>query len=123
MSKKAYTKEELSKTSKAYEEALEEDLDQLLNRSKEILVGAAVIGAGFWIAYKIFKSFTSNNGEGDHTPDKVPQDERSSEPGVMDIVKQTIMKELAIFLLGIIKEKVAEYVQNVAEKTDGEDSK
>jgi len=121
MIKESETKEDLQKSSKEYQKALEEDLDHLLKRSKEILIGAAVVGAGFWITYKIFKSLSSNKSE-DSDPRASEPTQQSSEPGVMDVIKLAVMKELALFLLGIVKEKVTEYVQNIASEADEKDS-
>lgn len=116
MSNTIKTKEQLEASAKKYQEALEDDLDNIVSKAKTILTGAVVIGAGFWIAYSIFKSFSNETDNEEHNQ----QQQHHSEPSVFSAAKQAIMKELAIFLLGIIKEKAFEYLQQV--KPDESDS-
>jgi len=107
------TKEQLEASAKQYQEALEGDLDEIISKAKSILTGAVVIGAGFWIAYSIFKSFSNQSEESENNDHGNHIEHQHSEPSVFSVVKQAIMKELAIFLLGIIKEKVFEYMQEI----------
>lgn len=99
------TKEQLEASAKQYQDALETDLAQLIDRSKNILAGAAVLGISFWIAYKIFKSFSHKEES------NVEVAKRSEQPSVFAEVQKVVMKELAIFLLGILKEKVVEFLK------------
>lgn len=105
------TKEQLEASAKQYEDALETDLSEIIDRSKNILAGAAVLGISFWVAYKIFKSF-SHKEESNNVEDT----DRNEPPSVFAEVQKVIMKELAIFLLGILKEKVVEFLK---EKQNG----
>ena len=99
------TKEQLEASAKQYENALETDLAELLDRSKNILAGAAVLGISFWVAYKIFKSFSATE------ENSTEYSERKEQPSMFADIQKMIMKELAVFLLGIIKEKVIEFLQ------------
>lgn len=99
------TKEQLEESAEQYQSALETDLSELIDRSKNILAGAAVLGIGFWIGYKIYKSFSDEEKkETDYSVSR-------QEPSVGREIRNLIMKELAIFLLDIIKERVAEFLQ------------
>ena len=111
------TKEQLKATSKQYEKALEDDLDSLLERAKTIALGTVAVGAGFWIAYRIFKSINSSDSE--ETEAHQERAHTDDEPSFGTILKQAIVKELAIFLLGILKDKITEYLQR--ELTDEKD--
>ncbi len=107
------TKEQLEASAKQYQDALESDLDEIISKTKSILTGAVVIGAGFWIAYSIFKSFSNQSDDSNNDDLDNHTQHQHKEPSVFNVVKQAIMKELAMFLLGIIKEKVFEYLQEV----------
>lgn len=112
------TKAQLEASAKQYQEALQNDVDEIVGKAKTILTGAVVVGVGFWAAYAIFKSF-SNPPESSNEP-ATEEVKHHSEPSVMSVVKKAIIKELAIFLLGIIKEKAFEYLQEL--KSDESDS-
>jgi len=114
---KPKTKEELKASARKYQDSLEKDVDELVDKAKTILTGTVVIGAGFWVAYKLFKALFSSDDEED---ERESDHEVSHKPSVFSVVKQAILKEIAIFLLGILKEKVAEYLQGI--NADDEDS-
>ncbi|MTI21940.1 hypothetical protein E1176_12985 [Fulvivirga sp. RKSG066] len=107
------TREELEASAEEYEHALEQDVDELLSKTKTILTGTLVVGAGFWVAYKLFKALASDNHQETSRASVVPQATSDDEPSVFSVVKHTIMKELAFFLLGIIKEKLLDYLQAI----------
>jgi len=105
------SKEQLEASSEVYREALEHDMHDLVERAKSILTGAVVVGAGFWVAYRLFKSLTEDNNQAnDYENSDTPSQD---EPTVWSVIKHTVMKELAIFILGILKEKIVEYMQEI----------
>lgn len=114
------SKEQLEASSEEYREALEHDMHDLVERAKSILTGAVVVGAGFWVAYRLFKSLTENNSkEVDHVDYDASGTSSQDEPSVWSVIKHTLMKELAIFILGILKEKIVEYMQEITnDETD-----
>ena len=117
-SKMKQSKAQLEASAKKYQDALEDDLDDVISQAKSILAGAVVIGAGFWIAYSIFKAFSKEHSE---EPTTLEVESHHAEPSTLSVIKKALMKELAIFLLGIIKEKMFEYIKEVkSEENDSE---
>lgn len=112
MEKVKKTRDELEASSKEYREALQHDVTDIIEQSRNILAGVAIAGLSFWVIYKLYKSLVKE--------DKEERDSGSNNQSIFNPIRDILIKEIAMLLLGIVKDKVVEYIQNL-EENDTED--
>ncbi|MFN6944334.1 MAG: hypothetical protein ACK4ND_05265 [Cytophagaceae bacterium] len=109
-------KETLSRRTKLYEAALTDELDDLKEDIKGIGTKALLIGGGALVAYFVFKKIFSKKGKKEKGPQKVVY----ADPNTQMIVQQPkeesaivkmIKEHIALFIIGIVKEKLAAYIR------------
>ena len=101
--------EKLKEESEAHKRALQSELSGIVNRSKKVALRVVLIGGGLALAYLISKRFL---GDSKKTPSK------ESELPVFSMMKGFILRELSVFLLGLAKERLVNYLDQT--KTDEE---
>ncbi|MCC5921495.1 MAG: hypothetical protein LAT68_13995 [Cyclobacteriaceae bacterium] len=84
-------------------------------KSKSIKIGktALIVGAAFYFTYKIFGSLFGSKKETvvmeDASSEQLPVKVVSSESKIVTMIKE----QIALFLIAIIKQKIAEYLQQL----------
>ncbi|MBL3654936.1 hypothetical protein [Fulvivirga sediminis] len=110
-------KEHWEQLSEKHRDNLKEDIDVLISRSKDLAMGAAVIGGGFALSYYLIKKLggskkvkvSKKNNHEDHTSEMTIE----KQPSMMSNIGHVVLTEITIFLLAIAKEKLIEYLQNI----------
>ena len=103
----------LMRSNVEYQEALEDQLSGLKKDAESWMKGAAIVGGMIFVGYSIYKLFMEKEeteevqeNEGVLTP--VPVQDKS-ESSVVRMIKESI----ALFLIGIAKQKIQEFLQNL----------
>lgn len=118
-------REELKHTSDIYRKALSEDIDYFAKNLKTILTAAAAIGISFSGAYLLVKKLIGKKNETkvgvNHETEKV-EVKNTASASFFTVLKYAIIKEVALTLLGIIKDRLHGYIeQKNAEKEYSDD--
>ena len=98
-----------------YQEALEDQLSGLKKDAESWMKGAAMIGGMIFVGYSIYKLFMEKEEteevpvqENEAVLTPVPVQDKS-ESSVVRMIKESI----ALFLIGIAKQKIQEFLQNL----------
>ncbi|UII34480.1 hypothetical protein LVD17_11735 [Fulvivirga ulvae] len=119
-------KEDLEHDSQKHREAFEHELSEVVDKTKRIATSVLVIGGSFALSYYLIKKLT-----GKKTVKKIKMQKDTGgvnemviqkHPSVFSTVGNVILTEMAVFLLGIAKERLINYIQNLNSRED-EDSK
>lgn len=120
-------KMELLKKSTKHRQELEEDVRMISERTEKIITNALIVGGTLAAAYFLVRQFSGSKQKRKANLKKIKAVEaRPEEPGAdaeeessQSMVSQigtALASQLAIFLLGIAKEKLTEYLQSQFEK-------
>lgn len=114
--KSGRSKADLEQSSMAHREAFENELSEAVDRAKSIGTSALVIGGGFVVSYYIIKKLTTRKTvkkiKTTKDPDKINEVVIHKQPTVFATVRNVVMTEIAVFLLGIAKQKLVNYIEN-----------
>lgn len=119
-------KENLEQNSQKHREAFEHELSEVVDKTKRIATSALVIGGSFALSYYLIKKLTSKKSVKKIKRQKSTGDINEvviqKHPSVFSTVGNVILTEMAVFLLGIAKERLINYIENLNSRDD-EDSK
>lgn len=125
-------KSELLKKSAKHRAQLEEEVKLISERTSKVVINALVVGGALAVSYLLVRQFAGSGG-GKSKRRKVvhakpvrviqtnghePVEEVSYEPAVPGIVTQigtALASQATVFLLGLAKEKLSEYLQSSTE--------
>jgi hypothetical protein len=130
-------KMDLLKRSAKHREDLENEVRLLSARTETILTNALIIGGTLAASYFIVRQFTGRTGR---TKKKLrtrakaltvlpamskaePEEEVDDSPGIMSQIGTALASQATVFLLGLAKEKLAEYLQGAATKHENPDER
>ena len=112
----------LVQTNVQYQEALEDQLSELKKEAEGWIKGAAIVGGLIFVGYSMYKLFMENDVEEEmQTQEKetVPVPVHSnSESSIVRMIKESI----ALFLIGIAKQKIQEFLQNLEREYESGDT-
>lgn len=123
-------KTDLLKRSAKHREQLENEVRLLSDRTETILTNALIIGGTLAAAYLIVRQFTGKSRKVKKArKNKVTilptasapaqaEYEVDESPGVMSQIGTALASQATVFLLGLAKEKLAEYLQKPADKPE-----
>lgn len=127
-------KMDLLKRSAQHREELENEVRVLSARTETILTNALIIGGTLAASYFIVRQLTSKSRKSKKTrtkavtvlpaaaPAEVIQEEEES-PGIISQIGTALASQATVFLLGLAKDKLAEYLQGSAEKQENRDER
>jgi hypothetical protein len=122
------TKMELLKRSAKHRDELEKEVKLISERTENILTNALIIGGTLAAAYLIVRTFSgrsvkkkSRGRKINILPAAVREaqtviDDEPSSPGIVSQIGTALASQATIFLLGLAKEKLSEYLQAPSEK-------
>ena len=110
-------KEHWQNISDKHRDTLKADLDAIMERSKDLMVGAAVIGGGFALSYFMIKKIggkkkvkvTHKKDDDNHTREVTVE----KQPSMLTSIGHVVLTELTLFGLTIVKEKLIEYLKTI----------
>ena len=124
-------KNQLIKKSAHHREELEEELKLVSERTEKILTNALIIGGALAVTYFVFRQFSGSKNKA-RIKSKKSKTTQLSEGGEEEVVSPdspfqgiatqigtALASQATVFLLGLAKEKLAEYLQSQAEKKEG----
>ncbi len=124
-------KNQLIKKSAHHREELEEELKLVSERTEKILTNALIIGGALAVTYFVFRQFSGSKSKAKtkNKKSKVVQSNENGEEemalpdsplqGIASQIGTALASQATVFLLGLAKEKLAEYLQSQAEKKEG----
>ncbi len=114
-------KQQLLDKSKQFKEALSNDFSEIKEDSKTIGVAGAYVAGVLAVGYLFYKLLTSGSDDESYEPSS-----KEYENGIVYVnqpnnssIFNDIMRHIALFLLGIAKEKLTDYLRN--RKSSSED--
>jgi hypothetical protein len=124
-------KEELRKKSEKHRQELEEDVKLISERTEKIITNALIIGGTLAAAYVIMRQFSGSSSrkrkrvvpkiklvKADEETTESEVIEEPSAPGIVSQIGTALASQATVFLLGIAKEKLMEYLDSHFEKKD-----
>lgn len=123
----------LTKTAR-YREELEEEAKVISERTEKIIKNALIIGGSLALAYFTYKQLSGSKKKKTKTKGKpIPKpassavepeedEEETSSPNVLSQIGTALVSQASVFLLGLAKEKLSEYLQSQTEKKKDEHS-
>ena len=109
----------LMQTNADYQEALEDQLTALKQEAESWLKGAAIIGGIIFVGYSFYKLFMEKEDmpmqENEATLTPV---HNKSESSIVRMIRESI----ALFLIGIAKQKIQEFLQNLESEYENGDT-
>lgn len=131
-------KMDLLKRSAKHREELENEVRMLSARTESILTNALIIGGTLAASYFIVRQFTGRSGKtakvkksraktltvlpAAAAPVETVQEVDDS-PGIVSQIGTALASQATVFLLGLAKEKLAEYLQGPATKQTNDDER
>lgn len=112
----------LEKDSAEHREAFEQELEEIIDNAKRVATSVAVIGGGFALSYYIIKKLTSSKKKIKYKTGRSGKKKEvviQKQPSVFSTVGSVILTEMAVFLLAMAKEKLAEYLENTNSEENG----
>ena len=112
----------LMQTNADYQEALEDQLTALKQEAESWLKGAAIIGGIIFVGYSFYKLFMEKDEK-----EEIPTQENEatltpvhnkSESSIVRMIRESI----ALFLIGIAKQKIQEFLQNLESEYENGDT-
>jgi hypothetical protein len=127
-------KMDLLKRSAKHREDLENEVRLLSARTETILTNALIIGGTLAASYFIVRQFTGKSRKIKKARTKAvtvlpavskvsPEEEVDDSPGIMSQIGTALASQATVFLLGLAKEKLAEYLQGPATKQENPDER
>ncbi|MGC3948287.1 MAG: hypothetical protein QM762_27900 [Chryseolinea sp.] len=127
-------KMDLLKRSAKHREDLENEVRLLSARTETILTNALIIGGTLAASYFIVRQFTGKSGKRRKTRTKAvtvlpamtkaePEEEVDDSPGIVSQIGTALASQATVFLLGLAKEKLAEYLQGPENKQANADER
>lgn len=127
-------KMELLKRSAKHREDLENEVRLLSARTETILTNALIIGGTLAASYFIVRQLTGKSRKPKRSRAKAvtvmpavskaePEQEADDSPGVLSQIGTALASQATVFLLGLAKEKLAEYLQGPATKQESADER
>jgi hypothetical protein len=117
---------ELLKRTAKHRQQLEKEVELISERTQNVLTNALIIGGTLATGYLLVRLFTgsskrkSKSSSAGLMPISVERqrvvEEEPSSPGIMSQIGSALASQATVFLLGLAKEKLAEYLQAPAEK-------
>ncbi|UII27835.1 hypothetical protein LVD15_05270 [Fulvivirga maritima] len=110
-------KEHWEELSEKHRDNLKADIEAFVDRSKDLALGAVVIGGGFALSYYLIKKM--GGGKKVKVSKKKDYNDQTSEvtiekqPSMLSNVGHVVLTEITVFLLAIAKEKLIQYLQNI----------
>jgi len=124
-------KEELRKKSEKHRQELEEEVKLISERTEKIITNALIIGGTLAAAYVIMRQFSGSSSrkrkrvvpkiklvKADEETAESEIIEEPSAPGIVSQIGTALASQATVFLLGIAKEKLMEYLDSHFEKKD-----
>ena len=112
----------LMQTNIHYQEALEDQLSGLKKEAENWVKGAAIVGGMIFVGYSIYKLFMEKDDEEEiSTQEKeavLTPAHHKSESSIVRMIKESI----ALFLIGIAKQKIQEFLQNLESEYENGDT-
>jgi len=127
-------KMDLLKRSAKHREELENEVRLLSARTESILTNALIIGGTLVAAYFIVRQFTGRSEKPKKTRRKTltvlpaaaplqPVQEVDESPSIVSQIGTALASQATVFLLGLAKEKLAEYLQGPPNKQENKDER
>ena len=127
-------KMELLKRSAKHREDLENEVRLLSARTETILTNALIIGGTLAASYFIVRQLTGRSQKPKKSRPKAVtvlpavsnaahEQEVDDSPGVLSQIGTALASQATVFLLGLAKEKLAEYLQGPATKQENADER
>jgi hypothetical protein len=127
-------KMDLLKRSTKHREELENEVRLLSARTESILTNALIIGGTLVASYFIVRQFSGRSGKPKKTrrrtlnvlPAAAPvqhEEEEAEAPGIISQIGTALASQATVFLLGLAKEKLAEYLQGPPNKQENKDER
>lgn len=121
-------KGELIKKSSRQREELEREIKRLSDQTEKFLVNALIVGGSLALTYFIVRQFTSKSKPKTRnkkialltgSPDE--EDRASSGPSIISEIGTVLATQATAFLLGMAREKLADYLEAHKSKKKDED--
>ena len=122
-------KMDLLKRSSTHRQGVEDEVKLISERTQSILTNALIVGgtlaATYFVARKISKRGSKKKGRSKKlkiVPASIVREklhhveEESESPGVMSQIGSALLSQATIFLLGLAKQKLSQYLQSPAEQ-------
>ncbi|QSE98616.1 hypothetical protein [Fulvivirga lutea] len=116
------SKVKLESLSEEHEKELEKELEALTEKGRQLATNALMIAGGLALSYLVFKSIFSS--EPKKKKKKVKRTEAiegeaiETEASMFGQIGSALAKEATVFLLGIAKEKLVEYLNSRNESAE-----
>ncbi|MEJ7643182.1 MAG: hypothetical protein WKF87_01180 [Chryseolinea sp.] len=120
---------DLLNRSSIHRQGVEDEVKQISERTQDILTKALIVGGAVAITYliarKISKRNTKKKGRGKkikNAPESILHEEEhhaeegSESPGAFGKIGSALLTQATIFLLGLAKQKVSQYLHSPAEQ-------
>ena len=125
-------KEELLKKSERHRQELKDEVKMISERTEKVITNALIIGGTLAAAYFLMRQFSGSSPkrkkkvvvpkikvvkatEGSEETETI---EEPFEPGVISQIGTALATQATVFLLGIAKEKLMQYLNSQFEKKD-----
>lgn len=114
-------KMDLLNKSARHRQELQKEVELISERTQTALTNALIIGGTLAAAYFLVRQFSGSSSKKKTKPARInvvpsredAEDEReSSSPGVMAQIGTALASQATVFLLGLAKEKLSEYLQS-----------
>ena len=113
---------DLVQTNVHYQEALEDQLSELRSEAEGWIKGAAIIGGMIFVGYSLYKLFIENDEKEEFA---APEKEAVLTPVVNNnesSIVRMIKESIALFLIGIAKQKIQDFLQNLEREYENGDT-
>lgn len=124
-------KSELLRKSAKHREDLEEEVKLISERTEKILINALIIGGSLAATYLLVRQFSGGSKKRKkkskamkmkvvQEPAAVEEEEdyESSAPGIVSQIGSALASQASVFLLGLAKEKLSEYLKSQTGKKE-----
>lgn len=112
----------LMQTNVHYQEALEDQLSELKKDAESWVKGAAIIGGMVFVGYSIYKLFMEKEEEVETAHEEkeavLTPVHNKGESRIVRMIKESI----ALFLIGIAKQKIQEFLKNLEREYESGDT-
>ncbi|MEQ8924330.1 MAG: hypothetical protein RLO81_00880 [Fulvivirga sp.] len=116
------SKVKLENLSKEQEKVLEKELEAISEKGRQLATNTLIIAGGLALSYLIFKALFSSETKKQKKKVKKTQEiegeEIETDTSVFGQISSTLAKEAMVFLLGLAKEKLVEYLNSRNESAE-----
>ena len=123
---------ELLKKSERHRQELKDEVRLISERTEHVITNALIIGGTLAAAYFLMRQFSSSSPKrkkksstpkiklvkADEPTNDIESTEATSEPGIVSQIGTALASQATVFLLGIAKEKLMEYLESHFEKKE-----